>query len=263
MLETKLNYRNFIFSELTRRQKRNPAYTLRAFARDLKIEASRLSEILNGKAGVSTERALGFAKLMALPEKEEIIFLDLVEMEHGRSKLSKKLAKERVEKKLLQWREVSDETFSSFSEWYYIPLVVLLGTPLESYTPAYIGKRLGITEAEAEKALETLLTLKLVEQKGEVIIPFESFAKTQVGSSAVRRRYLQQLMKKAEVALETQPLEKRSFSSTIIAVDPSQVQLVQERIRDFRRELAKELENGPKKESIYCLSLNFFEITSN
>jgi plasmid maintenance system antidote protein VapI len=45
---------NETFSEKT---KRNPNYSLRAFARDLKISASNLSTIFKGKKRLSSEQA--------------------------------------------------------------------------------------------------------------------------------------------------------------------------------------------------------------
>jgi uncharacterized protein (TIGR02147 family) len=261
MSESLPNYRKFLMDEFTRRQQRNAAYSWRAFARDLKVTASRISEVMSGKAGISVERARSFADRLSLSEDDRKIFIDLVEMEHGRNSFGRQLARERLEKRLGPWPQIATEAFSSFSEWYYIPLMVLLDTQLASYTPAYLGRRLGLSESEAEAALTKLHQLRLIEQRGEALVPTEAFYKTQVGSSDTRRRYLKQLFKKAEDALDTQPLEKRSFTSTVMAVDPAQIKMVQGKIREFCRELMKELDEAPKKTSVYCVSVNLFEMT--
>lgn len=263
MSEKNLTYRKFILDEFHRRQRRNPAYSWRAFARDLKVAASRLNELMSGKGGISAERALVFAEAMDLDKKDTTLFIDLVEMEHSRSQRGKDMAKERVKNQLLPWRDISNEIFSSFSEWYYIPLVTLLGTQLESYDPAYLGRRLGLSASEMTIALQKLLDLNLIENKNGALVPTDGFQKTQTGPSKARRQYLKDLLKKAEAAIEVQPLEKRSFTSATIAVDPSQIEAVQEKIRQFGRDLMKELDAGPKKTSVYCLSVNFFELTVN
>src|SRR2546430_13739191 len=53
------DYRRVLRKELESRCRTSPRYSLRAFARDLKISPSRLSEILSGKQGLSRAAARG------------------------------------------------------------------------------------------------------------------------------------------------------------------------------------------------------------
>ena len=61
---TQLDYRLLLKSELASRTNQNPNYSLRAFARDLDLAPSRLSEVLNGKQGLSTQAAEKIAKTL-------------------------------------------------------------------------------------------------------------------------------------------------------------------------------------------------------
>ncbi|MBO9666790.1 MAG: DUF4423 domain-containing protein [Bdellovibrio sp.] len=90
------NYREFILRELERRQKRNPSYSLRAFARDLEMPSSRLSEILNRKMGLSEARAMALAEKLNLEASEKEFFIDLALSEHARSAVMKDMALRRV-----------------------------------------------------------------------------------------------------------------------------------------------------------------------
>lgn len=51
------DYRNLLKEKLSKRLSLNPKYSLRAFARDLSISSGQLSLVLNGKKGISPERA--------------------------------------------------------------------------------------------------------------------------------------------------------------------------------------------------------------
>jgi uncharacterized protein (TIGR02147 family) len=81
--------------------------------------------------------------------------------------------------------------------------------------------------------------------------------------SSGRRQYHKELLKKAEEAIDTQPLAERSFTSAVMTVDKSQLELVQKRIRQFRSDLLNELDASPSKNAVYCLALNFFALTGN
>lgn len=52
----------------------NPGYSLRAFARDLKISPQLLSNVINGKRGLSADLAVRVAKTLGLSEFEKTVF---------------------------------------------------------------------------------------------------------------------------------------------------------------------------------------------
>ena len=56
----------FLGAEFSKRKLRNETYSLRAFARDLGVSASRLSEILSGKLGISEKTAETIASKLRL-----------------------------------------------------------------------------------------------------------------------------------------------------------------------------------------------------
>lgn len=257
-------YRKFLLDELRRRERNNPAYSLRAFARDLNVSASRLSEVFSGKCGISRKRALDFSKKMRLSPQDEAIFIDMVDLEHTRSQLSRKWAEERLRAKLLHAKTLRPEELSILSEWYYLPLIELLQTANAESTPEFIAKRLGITTEQAAAAMDTLLEMHLVAWYEGRLIPAQPDRSTtaNIPTPALRqhnKRYIQM----AERAIENKPMPERDFSTIIMAIDKSKMEFAKERIRSFRRELMKELEALPNKDAVYCLSMGFFEVTEN
>ena len=60
------SYQDILKAELEKRQRANARYSLRAFARDLGVSPSNLSEILQRKAGLSRIKAQEIAKKLNL-----------------------------------------------------------------------------------------------------------------------------------------------------------------------------------------------------
>ena len=87
-----MDYRSILKSEFAQRCDRNSGYSLRAFARDLKIHPSRLSAVLNGKKGLSKDSASDVAKILGFAPREAEMFCDLVEATHARSAAARGIA---------------------------------------------------------------------------------------------------------------------------------------------------------------------------
>src|SRR5690606_35734224 len=92
------DYKYILKEELASRCRQNPRYSLRAFARDLKLAPSRLSEILSGKQGLSRAAAEKVAKALGYGPGETERFCDLVESVHARSRRNRESAKVRLTK---------------------------------------------------------------------------------------------------------------------------------------------------------------------
>lgn len=255
-------YRKFLLDELKRRERNNPAYSLRAFARDLNVSASRLSEVFNGKCGISKRRAVDFAKKLRLSPLDEAIFIDMVDLEHTRSHLSRKWAEERLRAKLLHAKTLQAEDLSILSEWYYLPIVELSQTADFVSTAEYIAKRLRITLEQATAAIDTLVQMNLLSwQEGRLIQVHPDRSTTANIPTPSLRQHNKRYLQLAGEAIDNRPLPERDFSTIIMAIDKSKMELAKERIRNFRRELMKELEALPSKDAVYCLSMGFFEVT--
>lgn len=91
------SFREVLIGEYSARRIRNPKYSLRAFALDLGLSSSsRISEILNGKQGLSVEVAREIAGSLKFDIKETEVFCDLVELECSRSSVLRRVAEERL-----------------------------------------------------------------------------------------------------------------------------------------------------------------------
>ena len=87
------------------------------------------------------------------------------------------------------------------------------------------------------------------------------FAATPSGiPSDALKKFHSQVLKKAEEALFTQPIDERDFSATVFPVQKKDIPWAKEELKRFRRGFIERLEQAPKKESVYCLSVQFFSL---
>lgn len=115
------------------RRTANPAYSQRAFARDLGISSGRLSEIFHGKASLSERSAEGVAQRLGLkPEEAQKLYVLVFE--------NRRRARD-LQDRLHRWHGEGGELI--LMEWPYRPellptltnLLKALGAVLASQTP--------------------------------------------------------------------------------------------------------------------------------
>jgi uncharacterized protein (TIGR02147 family) len=256
------NYRNFLKEELRRRQKRNSAYSVRAYSRDLGMGPSRLSEILGGKAGISVDRAVFIAERLQLKDEQRTLFIDLVQCEHSRSPLAKKSAQDRIESRMKAFKvlEASEEHLL-LADWYNLAVLELI--PLEeTHTVEHFAARLGLPTETVADSVERLLKEGFLQRIGDKWEPREKGGdSTEDIPSATIRNFHRKVIEKALPSLENRPVDERDFSSILFSMSARDIPFVKERIREFRRDLAWELNQKPQKDGVYCLSMQFFELT--
>lgn len=266
MLTPDSDYRDVLRFELERRCQADPHYSLRAFARDLGLAPSRLSEVFNRKQGLSRSVAERIARVIGLSQKETAIFVDLVEMEHGRSQEKRTLAKIRLQERAidLEFGKLQIDAFKVVSDWYHFAILQTLECENMSDDPRALAGVLGISPAQAKAAVERLLRLDiLVRGEDGRLRPADEFIAVgdDIPSESIRK-FHKQVLEKALKAIDLQPMSNRNISANFVAIDKKDLPRAFEMMKRFRRRFAKEI--SPKegnKNSVYCLSMQFFEIT--
>lgn len=262
--EQGLNYRQFLLRELASRARRNPAYSLRAFARDLEIPAPKLSQALRGIKGFSSQRAYAIAEKLNLSESEKELFVDLVDSEHSRSRVGRELAQNRVAQKIGDdgFKELDLERFQIISDWFHFAILELTEVQDFDSSSKWISRRLGISLEETEKAVDRLLDFGLLARnKKNVLVQTQADLATPSGipSRSIREQH-SQLLQKADVALEKFDVNERDFSAITLAVANEDISKAKNLIKDFRRKFNKEMQSTPKKDRVYCISVQFFPL---
>lgn len=78
-----MDYRDIIKNKYEKRCSVDTSYSLRSFSHDIGITAPRLSNILNGKQGLSYEYAKKIGTNLGLKATELEYFCDLIESKHA------------------------------------------------------------------------------------------------------------------------------------------------------------------------------------
>jgi uncharacterized protein (TIGR02147 family) len=258
-----ITYRKFLENELQTRQSRNSSYSMRALARDLGLSSTHLNDIMKGKNHLSVDKAELIAKKLQLDQENYDLFMDLVESEYGSNEIAKQRAEKRLTARLFPFKNLSPEEFSPVSAWYYMPLLEMFSTRLESHAPEYLARRLGLPLETMETALETLIQEGLLRRDGPRFVVCEDTSTSSKTPSDVIRRYHQQMLDHARVAIVEQPLANRHISAMTISMSKNKVALAKERIMQFRRQLAVELTEGSDKDAVYTMSICLFENTKD
>jgi uncharacterized protein (TIGR02147 family) len=257
------DYRHVLRAELESRLSRNPVYSLRAFARDLGISCSRLSEVLSGRYGLSREASLGIAARLGLSPTEQQFFGDLVESRHARSRVKRELAKARLKlrKKTTPENRLALDRFQLIADWYHYAILEL--TYLDGFQSdaVWIARFLEISETTARDAIERLQRLGLLIVRDGRFAAVDDFFDTEsdVPSQALRK-FHRQILEKAIDAIHLQTVHERELSAMVLAVRREQIPEAKTFIREFQREFVRRFGDGANKDDVYTLSTQFFSL---
>ncbi len=252
------SFRRHLQAELARRCADNPQYSLRAFARDLDVDHSSLSQILRGRRRLSERALRGFGERLGIaPDRIEAF------VAHD----SRRAAGEGSdgEGELAFVRELTEDALAVVTSLEHYAILELLR--LEDFRPdvSWIARVLGITTDEVQVALQRLLRLGMLEMRaadrwvdlsGDVTTVLEG-----VAYEAIRRLSERVRSRALEAGLASSRAE-REYSATTIAVDRADVPLALEKLARFRRDLVELLARGAAKDAVYQLEISFLPLTS-
>lgn len=262
--ETLADYRGFLDRAFQGRVRRNPDYSLRAFARDLGFPASKLSEIMRGRCGLSRKSGLRIAEKIRLSPEETEYFLTLIESEHARSPSRKKRAQELLErqKALRSFAEMDLDRFRIISDWHHFAILELTETQGFRSNAKWVADRLGITEEQARAAIDRLLENGLLKENSadEWVQTHANLATPSGIPSREIREHHRQIIELAQGSLDATPIQERDFSTMTFAFDPSQMEKARQLIKEFRRRFAEEIQNVGDRQRVYAFSLQFFPL---
>jgi uncharacterized protein (TIGR02147 family) len=236
---------------------------MRAYARDVGILPSRMSEIMSGKKGFSVSRASKIASYLRLQGCDLEIFMTSVAARHSRSESAKRSAQMKFERLVQQdgFGEFEMDKFKIVSDWHHIGILMLLR--LKDFSPKaeWIAQRLGIGVNDAQNALERLMTHQLLHQdeNGSYRLKETNLATPSDIPTEEIRKFHRQILKKAEQALEKHSVEARDFSSVTMAIHKDKVGEAKTMIREFRRKFCRTIESTTSDaDRVYSINIQFF-----
>jgi uncharacterized protein (TIGR02147 family) len=260
-------FRSLLREELIERCKRNPAYSARAFARDLRVSPAFVSQLLGGTRRLSEQKAHEVSRALSWPQQKSRVFTALVRYENARTTE----AKEGIFQELrtmpgalpsnYAFTDLSLEYFRVISDWQHLAIAEL--SQIEGFRPdpRWIARKLGIRATEADVALERLKRIGMLVDNGKGGLKKVDIRVGDSPSEAIRN-FHRQMIEKARIALDKQSPSERDITGTTMAIDPSLLPKAQELIRAFRWQLMELLESG-RKRSVYHLSVQLFRLDND
>lgn len=238
-------------SHLQRKQMQNPRYSLRAFARHLRISPATLSRILNSKANLSLKSIRILRSRLDLSEAEKKSLDATSHDAYVTIDLGHRLAKPLVE------------------DWAYFAVLSLAETKGFNARPEWIAKRLSIPVSKAAKIIADLLQLGALVKGASGQMESSGVNLTLSGQVTAKRKIhfrksqIQRLglAQKSLKALNKENFDASDFSSITLAVDMERLPEAKKRIFKFRRRLAQFLESPADKQEVYVLSLQLFPLS--
>lgn len=260
------DYRQYLRHRLEHSSRKRKGYSMRAFARDLKLSAPRLSNVLHGKSGLSVEAGIGLATRLGLNIEETEYFCDLIQQQHARSKTLRQFAKAKIARKQPDSKTrmlLSEEVFSLIASFHHYAILQLLHLPGFKDDPRWVAKRLGISIVESQAALGRLKELGLMVRNGKKWVRAENSLITSqdVPSEALRQHHAS-LLEEAGKALHSQGVDEREFHSVIFAINRKNLAKAKKLIREFRAQMENLLEQGERSD-VYALSTQLFRLSKN
>jgi uncharacterized protein (TIGR02147 family) len=264
------DYVSILRSRLEDRCRANPRYSLRAFARDLGLAPSRVSEILNRKQGLSEPSARIISQKLGFSIREADYFASLVLASDARSRKHRQRAMEELRNftNAQPVHTLDMEAFQVISDWYHFAILELVQMPKCRHEAVWIARKLGISRFEAESAIQRLLKLELLRVENGQFIPTHNEVTTSNGvPSEAIRRFSRQILSKASESIDLQTVDERDLSTLTVGIDPALMPKFKEMIRKFRREFnALAVESAAKQKTrpseVYSLAVQFFRLSS-
>jgi uncharacterized protein (TIGR02147 family) len=239
----------YLLREFTRRKRRNPKYSIRAFARQIGISKTSLSSVMAGDRGISELGARRIAEKLILPSHEVDRMLEEINSRQEITNSSSLLF------------ELSEDFFSLISDWEHYAILNLAKTRQNQSNVSKIGRRLGITPSRARNVIRRLTKMGLIKiVDGELIRTSMALRSTTDLPSRAIKKYHRQQLELAKWSLDHDSIEKRDITAITMAVNPKNLPEAKKLCTKLRRRISKLLEAGPKSE-VYTLSIQLFPLT--
>jgi uncharacterized protein (TIGR02147 family) len=257
-----MDYREVLSNSYQQRRRVNANYSLRAFARDISISPSRLSEIMNGVGQLSREKAVTIAKRLHLSPINSADFLDMVDAVSSPNLGIRNAARERVKLRQTQsksQKKLDTETFAVMGRPTYVIIWAFMMLPNFDGTAESIGRHLNLNALEISEALIRLECAGLIRRNGSSwVVSSNQFSYGDHESSEIIKEYHRKLSDLGREAIDSQLISERHLDSAILPFDHSRLGEVQQRIAQFTQSLIDEF--SQPGDAVYGLSLQYFKI---
>lgn len=231
------------------RCRKNPSYSLRAFARSLGMDSSTLSAILKGKRPLTLKNARKIVEGLNItnPVEAQALIVSTLAAEESAAVPS--------------YTELAMESAEAISSWQHFAILALLEINGFKGQERAISERLNIPFGIVSECLNRLEKLGLIVKKKDLwqLTGKNMATPSQLPSAALREGHRQYILKVLH-SLEVDPVEVRDVSGITMAVSKARLAEAKIMIQEFRRCLSTYMEEGPR-DAVYRLNIQLFPLS--
>jgi uncharacterized protein (TIGR02147 family) len=227
-------------------------YSLRAFAQQLGVDASTLSQWLRNKRALTSRAIETLGGQLGVPPERIRQYIDEAPrdasgQQHG------------------GLDELTRDTVMALGDWHLLAILELVRLDSFQADSRWIARMLDLTTDEVNLALHVLIRLDLLDMRspGEWVDKMGDAGITvdALGAAAVER--LQQRVQHSSVrAIREAPPAMRDHSSTMVAINSRMLPRAFQLIATFRQQLLEMLQDGPADE-VYQIEVALFPLTTH
>lgn len=240
---------------LSLKQRNNPHYSLRAYARDIGIHPATLSQIINGKRALPVKDAEKVIQKLNLTPKEKSLFLN---------SLTKNKNFDQIKIDEEDDRLVLDESYYKIiAEWEHYAVLELFNIVDFQRTKEDVARRLDLTMNRTDVVIHNLVVCKLIEidSEGKLCkIPSDVRTTEDIVNQALRDSH-KEAMQMGISKIDEYGVNERDFSSSTLAIDMRKLPEAKQLIREFRKKMAALLADGEHTE-VYQLAIQFYPLSN-
>lgn len=242
-------FRRYLQQELQRRQKQNARYSIRAFARDLEVDATALSRLLAGKRAVGTQTARRILDHLKLaPSTRESLLRSLLSPQDHAVPVDE------------EYVAITPDQMERMDDWAHSATLELARSQGARLDIPALAAYFGLPIARVEGIVRTLTELGLVRrtERGLGKVHDRTTAIFKERSAALDRVILGYI-DRAKHSLAAHPAEDHDFSGITVLASREKLPEATRRIKEFRRSLAHFLaaEDG---DTLFRLNIQLFSL---
>lgn len=236
-----------------------------ALARTTGISRSFLYDVLGGKKNLSPEAGLKIARRLGMSIPDTELFGLLIQLETTRDMSFRESLLPKI-CALAPGGAVHDlnlDLFRTIADWCHLTILQLTTLEEFKFSPRAVSRKLGITIAESEAAIDRLLRLELLKQNENGTWSKTSnriLVQSRAPDGAITR-FHRQILALASDAVGTQPPSSRKGRSEAIPLNPEILDQAETIIDRAYEEIIALAAKSKTRNSVYALSTQFFSLT--
>jgi len=253
--------RDYIHFEYELRRARRPAYSMRAFARDLAISHSSLNDFMKARVGMSDERIEKIAAALRWSPARAAHFRDLVQSKFDRDQGVRQACQLRVRSRLKENANgLSLDAFKVIADWYHL-VIIRLCEILDHADENRLAAELKLPAATARRAVARLINLGLLMRTTSGLKPAsQSNHYGDAGSSQAIRQFHSQMLDLAQKVLSQEPTPENDSQSLVFSVEHKDIEKMNAEIRRAVLAIASGYAQTEKPDCIQGLTLQIFPL---